>query len=159
MSKRYLLDPTLVVEKASNIQSSLKNPPFSKDEFLAFYPQFTGKVPDIVLEAYIGMANACLSIERWNEQWQVGMSLYVAHFITLYLTTMDDPTAPASKVIAASKGAMGIPASKSVGDVSISYDYSYLSTVSSWSSWLTTTYGQQFVTLAKLMGKGGMYVY
>lgn len=159
MSDYGLINPLPIVDKASNVGSNVSNESYTKSDFINFFPQFTNKVPDPVLDAYIGMAIECIPFSRWQTQWSFGVSLFVAHFITLYLMTNDDATCPASQVIAKSRAAMGIASSKSVGDVSISYDHSYLNSVNDWGTWSLTTYGQQYITLAKLMGKGGMYVW
>ena len=160
MSDYGLINPLPIVDKASNVGSvSTNNESYDKNTFLTFFPQFTNKVPDSMLNAYIGMAIECLPYSRWQAQWSFGVSLFVAHFITLYLMTADDPQCTAAQVVAKSKSAMGIASSKSVGDVSISYDHGYLDSVNDWGTWNLTVYGQQYVTLAKLMGKGGMYVW
>lgn len=159
MSDYGLINPKPIVDKASNIGSTKSNASYTIEEFLSFYPQFTNKVPNEVLQAYIGMALECLPYSRWQSQWKIGVGLYVAHFITLYMLTQAEPDSPAAQVINQSKAAMGIATSKSVGDVSISYDTGYLETINKWGAWAMTIYGQQFVTLAKLMGKGGMYVW
>lgn len=159
MSDYGLINPSPIVDKASNVGSNNTDESYDRARFLEFFPQFTNKVSDSLIDTYIGMAIECIPYSRWQTQWSFGVSLFVAHFLTLYLMTQDDPTCPASQVIAKSKSAMGIASSKSVGDVSISYDHGYLDSVNSWGTWNLTVYGQQYVTLAKLMGKGGMYVW
>ena len=41
-------------------------------------------VPVGVSLLYLNLAYASLVFERWQEQWLVGMALYIAHFLTLY---------------------------------------------------------------------------
>ena len=158
-SSDLIKSQSLIVEKASNIGSTSYNPSYDKTTFLEFFPQFTGKLPDSIITNFIGMANSCLPYSRWQDQWSFGMSLFVAHFCYVYLLTLGDANTPAQQVISSCKAAMGIANNKSVGDVSISYDHSYLQNVYSWGTWTLSIYGQQFITLAKLMGKGGMYVW
>jgi len=159
MSDFGLINPAPLVDKASNVGSNNSSETYNESVFLSFFPQFTGKVSQDILNAYIGMAIECLPYSRWQSQWSFGISLFVAHFLTLYLMTVDDPNSTASSVIAKSRSAMGIASSKSAGDVSISYDHGYLESINEWGTWGLTIYGQQFVSLAKLMGKGGMYVW
>lgn len=160
MSDYGLINPLPIIDKASNVGNNLpNNNTYDRNSFLSFFPQFTNKVSDSLIEAYIGMAIECLPQSRWQSQWSFGVSLFVAHFLTLYLMTADDPTCTAAQVLAKSRSAMGIASSKSVGDVSISYDHGYLDSINEWGTWGLTIYGQQFVTLAKMMGKGGMYVW
>jgi hypothetical protein len=41
-------------------------------------------VPTGVILLYLNLAYASLVQARWQEQWPVGMALYIAHFLTLY---------------------------------------------------------------------------
>jgi hypothetical protein len=41
-------------------------------------------VPVGVILLYLNLAYASLVFERWQEQWLVGIALYIAHFLTLY---------------------------------------------------------------------------
>lgn len=60
--------------------------------------------------------------------------------------------APNAAEIAAQGLAGGIQVSKSVGDVSVSYQP--LETLASWGAWNLTLYGQQLATAAKIVGAG-----
>lgn len=85
------------------------------------------------------------------------MRLYIAHFLTLYITT---PEAGATKpeILNASK-VQGTVSSKSVGQVSVSYDVTQATNdLNGWAAWKNTAYGTQFATLARMLSKGGMYV-
>ena len=159
MSDYGLINPSPIIDKASNIGNTNSSELYNESTFIAYFPQFTGKVSTFILKAYIGMALECLPYSRWQSQWSFGVSLFVAHFLTLYLMTLDDANCPASQVISKSRAAMGLASSKSAGDVSISYDHGYLDSINDWGTWNLTIYGQQFASLAKLMGKGGMYVW
>lgn len=87
--------------------------------------------------------------------------------ITLTLATVEDDalyatwpiqyqtltsSAPNGAEIAAQGLAGGIQVSKSVGDVSVSYQA--LDTLAAWGAWNLTTYGQQLATQAKVVGMG-----
>ncbi len=139
-----------------------ENPPFTLEDFYTFYPQFQAldNLPDNVVEMYIQFANQCVNIKRWGEEfWQLGMCLFVAHFCSIYLMGNVSHNADAQSVLAAGQ-IRGLVNSKSVGDVSIGYDFSMATqNVSSWGQFNLTLYGNQFVSIAKLLGKGGMYIW
>ena len=45
-----------------------------------------------------------------------------------------------------------------MGDTSVSYDNSAVTAgTEKWGSWNTTQYGSQLVTMARMVGMGGMY--
>lgn len=115
-------------------------------------------VPPAIIQMYITLANASLQKARWLDTWQVGMNLFVAHFVTLYLQSEGQPTSNAGQV-AASGIARGILVSKSAGDVSGSYQAILNEATDLWGSFVLTTYGQQLITFARIIGAGPMYVY
>ncbi len=65
--------------------------------------------------------------------------------------------APTGAQIAAQGLAGGIQTSKSVGDVSVSYQT--LDSLKDWGQWNLTKYGQMLATVAKTMGSGPMVVW
>ena len=158
MNRLTMNRPNNIISAASNIRSG-DNPNYTVADFLALYPQFQDKVPEAFLEMYTGLANASLSYQRYYDAWEMVMGLFIAHFCTLYLQTDVEPESTAAEILAAGE-LRGLQASKSVGGVSISYDYNTaLSGLDEWGGWTTTAYGAQFAALAKLYGKGGMQVW
>lgn len=151
---------------ASNIKSVDDNPSFTTDDFFVYYPQFQGvgglnspALPTEVVDMYIEFANAALSAKKYGKQWKLMMCLFVAHFCTLYLQSYVPENVSAQQVIAASQ-AKGLVTSKSVGDVSVNYDFqNALSGLDGWANWGTTSFGIQFAAIAKMFGHGGMYIY
>lgn len=147
------------VKSESNIARG-ENPPFNLEDFFRIYPQFQGVegLSNDIIEMYISFANEVVNIERWGNQWNLGMCLFIAHFCTVYLMSYTQPQGTAASVIAAGQ-TKGLVSSKSVGDVSVSYDFSLaMNDVTTWGQFNLTTFGNQFVSIAKLMSKGGMYV-
>ena len=70
-----------------------------------------------------------------------------------------DINSPAAAVIAAGQS-KGLVSSKSVGDVSVSYDFSLaMQNVENWGQFNLTMFGNQYVSIAKLMSKGPMWVW
>ena len=158
MNRLTMNRPNNIIAAASNIRGG-DNPPYSKETFLALYPQFKDKVPEAFLDMYTSLANASLSYQRYYDAWEMVMGLFIAHFCTLYLQTAAEPGSTAAEILAAGE-LRGLQASKSVGGVSISYDYNTaLSGLDQWGGWTTTAYGAQFAALAKLYGKGGMQIW
>ncbi|AUN22251.1 hypothetical protein RSJ22_12720 [Clostridium botulinum] len=147
-----------LIGSAGNIKPRT-NPPFALDDFNQVYPQFKDTVPLIVLEMYLDMANACIKESRWHKQWKYGMCLFIAHFSTLYLQGVADANGGVKGILEAGK-AQGLDTSISVGDVSISTDYSITTNnIEGWNGWSLSTYGQQLISIGTLLGKGGMYVH
>lgn len=156
-----------IIANASNIRSG-ENPAYTLEDFYALYPAYAprGTEPDttylvdpVIMQMYLDMANAVVQESRWRKQWKIAMGLFVAHFLTLWLQSTAGANASAAQVIAAGQ-AKGLMSSKSVGDVSVSYDFATITQgLDGWAGWNLTTFGTQYATLAKIVGKGGMYVW
>ena len=129
---------------AANIRDGA-NPPFTLEEFKEIYPQFKGQaVPDVVLSMYLE---------------KMAMGLFIAHFATLWAMGTADAASTAADVVSAGE-ARGLVASKSVRDLSVSYDFSaVLSGLDDCAAWNMTKYGAQLVTLSRMISKGGMQVW
>lgn len=152
-------DVNSFIAAAANLSTG-DNPPYAKADFLAFYPQFTDKVPDVALDQYILAANACVLESRWHESWPVGMANYIAHFATLYLQMAVGGASSTASQVVSSAQVRGVQSSKSVGDVSVSYDFTYTAgNIQGWAGWKQTQYGLQFASMARLLGKAGVYVW
>lgn len=143
---------------ASNIRDG-DNPAYSVADFRTAMPGFSSDIiGDEILEGYIAMAHKTVKEARWHSLWREGMRLYIAHFATLYLNA---PGEGASRTELVKAGQTpGVVTSKTVGSVSVGYDVSQVtSDLAGWAAWKQTTYGTQYATLAKVLGKGGMYVW
>lgn len=163
-----------LITAASNLRSG-DNPAYTFTDFYALYPVYgprtvsavppatepttTYLVDPSVADMYIDLAHAVVKESRWKGQWRLAMGLFVAHFLTLYLQSLADTNCSAAQVVAAGQ-ARGLMTSKSAGDVSVSYDVSVIAQgLNNWAAWNTTAFGVQYATLAKIVGKGGMYVW
>ncbi len=90
-------------------------------EFTAFYPQFAGFTPAVVLTEYIRQANARFSAFS-EEDAEEARRLYAAHKLTLYArAALPEGTAPSRSAIAAAGLMQQKIASKKVGEVSVTY--------------------------------------
>jgi hypothetical protein len=146
-----------IIAAASNIRSE-DHPSYTADDFKTMYPQF-GEVPDVVLQAWLNVALATLQYGRWKGYWTLGVGLFIAHFLTLYLQTMTPAGVSTAKILESGL-AKGVVSSKSAGDLSKSYDFGAIaSEFDGWGTYKQTVFGQQLVHFARLVGKGGMTVW
>ena len=123
-------------------------------EFTAFYPQFAGFTPAIVLSTYIAQANARFGMFS-PEDAEEARRLYTAHRLTLYArVALPDGTTPSKAAIAAAGQAQQKIASKKVGEVSVTYATGASSSSVSASSDLAdlteTSFGLQLLSLLRL---------
>ena len=146
-----------IVSQASNIKKE-EHPEYTKETFLLLYPQFRGVLPDAALDMYVDLGLSCVNYKRFNRMWKAAIGLFIAHFCTLYLQSMQPEGADASQVLASASSA-GMVTSESADGVSYSRDGSALNDLNGWSAFKMTTFGVQFATMAKLVGRGGMYVW
>ena len=153
-----------IIATASNLKTGT-NPPFTLADFFTLYPQFGPDkdnnyvVPQLITQMYLDLANTCIKEARWHGFWKVGMSLFIAHFCTLYVQGVADPDSGAAGILKAGQS-RGLETSVSVGDVSVSTDFSIIASgIEGWAGFKATAYGLQLAGIGKFLGKGGMYVY
>ena len=128
---------------------------YTISDFRAAMPRFTAALaPDALVQTYIDIAGAVVREERWHALWREGMRLFVAHFLTLYLR--DEPESDGrAALLAAAEGGSRV-ASETVGEVSVAYAAGEKSRA--WGCFYETTYGRQFATLARALGRPCLYV-
>ena len=133
----------------------------TQQDFVAFYPQFSGFTPAVVLREYIAQANGRFS-EFDEADMEEARRLYVAHKLTLYSFTVPaadgsgSGSAPDPAAIASAGKAVAVKqqvSSKKVGEVAVSYTTgSYMSSgaSSSLADLAETAYGLQLLTLIRM---------
>lgn len=140
---------------------------YTEAMFLEDYPPFKNKttgenfVPSAMMNTFLSMCNDIVSPDRWGETWRLAAGLFVAHYATLYLKTIQTaPDGSTSIAAAAASGQMfGVVTSASLGDASVSYDTSAATNLTTnWGQWNLTAYGQQYASLAKMMCMGGAWI-
>lgn len=142
---------------ASNLRSP-SYPEFSVGDFYAIYPQFQNLIPEPVVEMYVEQAVRCIQQSRWHAMRKSGMCCYIAHHLTLWLMA-NAPAGSSGATVAAAGMVQGSVSSKSVDGVSIGYSQSGAqSDLTGWGAYKETIFGEQFATMARIVGKGGMYV-
>lgn len=154
----FIVDPTAMIQGASNILTGT-NPSYVAADFLAIFPQFTNTVASPILDMFINMANATVQEVRWHESWAYGMALFIAHFAELYVQSSAGVNATAQQVMTTAES-RGLTTQITIGEVASNIDYSLIAEgLSGWAMWGSTIHGEQFATLAKIMGKGGMLIW
>ena len=125
-------------------------------EFTAFYPQFAGFTPVVVLLEYIRQANVRFSAFS-EEDAEEARRLYAAHKLTLYArTALPDGMEPDKARIASAGQVQQRIACKKVGEVSVTYaaGASSSASVSSDLADLTeTSFGLQLLAIIKLYSR------
>jgi hypothetical protein len=114
----------------------------------ARYPEFESVTdyPTARIQTWIDKAEGELSESNWGDQYNEGLLAYTAHFLSWSTNTASSGGAV---------GSVGPLASKSIGDVSVSF----ASTVSAGASateafFNSTPYGQEYWRLVQMYGVG-----
>lgn len=140
---------------------------YTEDMFLDDYPPFKNKatgnsfVPPQMMNTFLSMCNDIVSPDRWGESWRLAAGLFVAHYATLYLKTIqNNPEGSTTIEGASASGQMfGVVSSASLGDASVTYDNSVVTNLTTnWGQWNLTSYGQQYASLSKMMCMGGCWI-
>ena len=125
----------------------------TQQEFTAFYPQFAGFTPTVVLTSYIDQANARFS-HLSEEDMKEARRLYAAHKLTMYSrVALPDGATPTKAAIAAAGQAQAQISSKKVDDVEVTYstrESSSSSTSTGFADLTQTDFGLQLLALLRL---------
>lgn len=117
------------------------------------FPEFanTTTYPDSLVNMWLTVANSLVNASRWMELTNLGLELVACHHLAL--SARDQAAATVGGIPGEVKGPT---ASKSVDKVSVSYDTSAVSLTDA-GFWGMTRYGNQFLSLARMMGAGGFH--
>lgn len=156
-----------VQSRAANICFGNNTDTFTLADFEKYFPEFfkeddSTNPPTLVpifpvelFEAYVELADSIVGQCKWGKMWKYGMGLVVAHFLVYKLRKFPNDGTIGGIVDGGS--ITGIVSSATLGDASVKYDTG-LTTDPDYGTWNYTSYGQEFVELAKQAGKGGVYV-
>lgn len=108
------------------------------------------KYPDSLINFWLKIADKMILVERWDDMKDFGVELFVAHQITLSRSSLN---AEATGGLAGQN--LGPANSKSVGEVSVGYDTNMSMELGA-GHWNLTTYGKQFIRLARMFGAGAI---
>ncbi len=123
---------------------------FDVDAFRAAFPEFRdlAKYPNDMVSFWGAFAVAQVSERRWKTQTVMGQRLYTAHEITLAAQNVG------SAIVGGTPGNQSGPTnSKTVGSVTVAYDTQQGAEKDA-GYWNLTTYGKQFIRLARIFGAG-----
>lgn len=124
----------------------------SESSFRESMPMFAdvSLYPSAQFNFYLNMGKKLLPESRWDDLLDEGLTFYIAHYLTLYERSMlaSDVGGDVGKVV-------GNETSKSVDSVSKSMDVSSVSLTDA-GHWNQTTFGIQFLQLARMIGAGGI---
>lgn len=155
-----------VIAAAANMPASGETGAYTEGMFMEDFPQFAKAetdpreplVPDGILGIFIGNANQSILPGRYFGMWRYAAGLYVAHFSALYLKAYSDGSTTVAQA-AASGQQSGLVSEASMGDTSVKYDNEAITAaMAKWGSWNATQYGQQLISMARMIGMGGSYV-
>ena len=126
-------------------------------EFTAFYPQFAGFTPVVVMTEYIRQANKRFSAFS-AEDAEEARRLYTAHKLTMYArVALPDGVTPSKAQIAAAGQAQQKIASKKVGEVAVTYSSetssSSVSVQTDLADLTETDFGMQLLSLIKMYAR------
>lgn len=126
-------------------------------ELTAFYPQFSGFTPAVVLDEYIRQANARFGSFPPADR-EEARRLYTAHKLTMYArVALPDGVTPTKAQIAAAGQAQQKIASKKVGEVAVTYSSgtssSSVSVKTDLADLTETDFGMQLLGLIKMYAR------
>jgi len=121
-------------------------------DFRNAFPEFQdiAKYPDSMISFWSALAEAQVNSCRWGTQTTMGVYLYTAHEITLASQNYQ-----AGNVGGTPGGQSGPINSKTVGSVTAAYDTQQGAEKDA-GYWNLTSYGKQFIRLARIFGAGAI---
>ncbi|KVD52067.1 DUF4054 domain-containing protein [Burkholderia ubonensis] len=120
-------------------------------QFRQSFPEFDATTySDPLVQFWLTVAVSLVNAERWGELTDLGVALVTAHHLAL--AAKDQKTAAIGGVPGQVTGPQS---SKSVDKVSASYDTAAVASKDG-GFWNGTMYGVRYLSLAQMMGAGGM---
>lgn len=123
-------------------------------QFRNDFPEFSdsARYPVSLITFWSTLAEQVTSEPCYQTTYTTAVKLATAHFITI-----GQVNAKAGQAGGVPGSSGGVVASKSVGDVSVSYDTTIgVMSGENAGQWNATTYGRQYLTLARLFGAGAV---
>ncbi|KWC56565.1 DUF4054 domain-containing protein [Burkholderia ubonensis] len=120
-------------------------------QFRQSFPEFDAATySDPLVQFWLTVAVSLVNAERWGELTDLGVALVTAHHLAL--AAKDQKTAAIRGVPGQVTGPQS---SKAVDKVSASYDTAAVA-IKDGGFWNATMYGIRYLSLAQMMGAGGM---
>lgn len=121
---------------------------FDVPAFRKAFPEFsnTESYPTPQVDFWVAFISQQIDVNIWKSSWNVGVSLYLAHELTLAGQNS------ASAKVGGTPGVQGgVATSKTVGAVTVQYDAQTMSEKDA-GYWNLTSYGKQFFRLTRIFG-------
>ena len=147
-------DTTVLSVNSEENTITLSNPASANDTVLTIYE--TPPVPLIVILTYISLAQISLLHGRYHGAWFICMCYFVAHYITLWLRTEAGAATMTQSQVASSGLAKGIITNRAAGVVSAASKF--LEGYEEFGAWGETQYGELFITMARAICAGPIFV-
>ncbi|UXZ62335.1 DUF4054 domain-containing protein [Burkholderia multivorans] len=121
-------------------------------QFRQSFPEFndTTTYPDSLVQFWMTVAVSLVNADRWGDLTDLGIALVTAHHLAL--AVKDQKMAAVGGVPGQVTGPQS---SKAVDKVSASYDTAAVA-IKDGGFWNATMYGVRYLSLAMMMGAGGM---
>ncbi|AOJ93099.1 hypothetical protein WK22_09345 [Burkholderia multivorans] len=121
-------------------------------QFRQSFPEFndTTTYPDSLIQFWMTVAVSLVNADRWGDLTDLGIALVTAHHLAL--AVKDQKMAAVGGVPGQVTGPQS---SKAVDKVSASYDTAAVA-IKDGGFWNATMYGVRYLSLAMMMGAGGM---
>jgi len=120
-------------------------------QFRQSFPEFDATTyPDPLVQFWLTVAVSLVNADRWGELTDLGVALVTAHHLALALK--DQKTAAVGGVPGQVTGPQS---SKAVDKVSASYNTEAVA-IKDGGFWNATMYGVRYLSLALMMGSGGI---
>lgn len=119
-------------------------------KFRTDFPEFADatRYTPTMLTFWSGMGEKLISSDKFGDLYTQAVELFTAHNAALAADNRSATTSGASPGQAG-----GVVASKAVGSVKVSYDTAAAMETNA-GHWNQTTYGRQYIRLARLIGQG-----
>ncbi len=120
-------------------------------DFRTNFPEFANvtNYPDSEVQFWLNLAAKLLLAERWGDILDEGTQLFIAHNLALERAATVGGAVPGLN--------LGLVASKTIKDLSITYD-TKAGIDAKDGQWGLTTFGRRFLWLANMVGMGGLQV-
>jgi len=123
-------------------------------QFRQAFPEFAdvARYPGSLVSFWAAIAEQLVSADRFGDLWTHAVNLHVAHHLAMAIANQE---AAEQCAVPGAKNIMGGVTSKAVGSVSVSYSDSLAqASEQNGSHWNLTTYGVQYLNLARMIGQG-----
>ena len=135
------------------IQINKENPPFSKEDFMFWMPQFTNFLGtsqgEVAFNNLYEIANAKIFKSIYGSDWKLAMSYCIAHYLTLIANQMKVPCGNTLQGITGG-ATSGVLSSATIGEFSKTYDLSKTMVDENEALfWNKTPYGADLMALLK----------